>query len=101
MAIKEIEQNTDYLADDISRLEQEKTILEQAIDEMFAAVRDLDSTWEGPAKAAFVNQFQVDYNRCKEMNNRLASLIEKLETARNEYDKCENEVGDIVRSIRI
>lgn len=39
MAIKEIEQNTDYLADDISRLEQEKTILEQAIDEMFAAVR--------------------------------------------------------------
>jgi hypothetical protein len=35
------------------------------------------------------------------MNNRLASLIEKLETARNEYDKCENEVGDIVRSIRI
>ena len=42
MAIKEIEQNTDYLSDDIARLEDEKASLEQAIDAMFAAVQELE-----------------------------------------------------------
>lgn len=101
MAIKEIEQNTDFLSDDISRLESEKAALERAMDEMFAAVRELDSTWEGSAKNGFEVQFQNDYEKCKELNKILESLIEKLRTARSEYDKCENEVGNIVRAIRI
>lgn len=101
MAIKEIEQNTDFLSDDITRLEDEKAVLEQAMDEMFAAVEELESTWQGPAKAGFTVQFQNDYERCKEMSNTLESLIGKLRTARSEYDKCENEVGNIVRAIRI
>lgn len=101
MAIKEIEQNTDYLGDDISRLEGEQRRLEQAVDQMFSAVRELSDTWEGPAKAAFTSQFDNDYNRCKELNKSLAALLDKLRTARSEYDKCEDEVGGVVRSIRV
>ncbi len=101
MAIKEIEQNTDFLADDISRLEEERTALEKAMEAMFAAVQELESTWQGPAKAQFTVQFQNDFEKCREMNKTLESLIEKLRTARSEYDKCENEVGNIVRAIRI
>lgn len=101
MAIKEIEQNTDYLADDISRLEEEKAALEQAMDAMFAAVRELEGTWKGPAKEGFKIQFQTDYEKCRELSKMLESLIEKLRIAGNEYDKCESEVGNIVNSIRI
>lgn len=101
MAIKEIEQNTDFLADDIARLEEQRTALEKAMEAMFAAVEELESTWQGPAKAQFTVQFQNDLERCREMNKTLESLIEKLRTARSEYDKCENEVGNIVRAIRI
>ena len=101
MAIKEIEQNTDYLSDDIARLEDEKASLEQAIDAMFAAVQELESTWKGPAKESFRIQFQNDYEKCKEMNKILDVRIDKLRIARQEYDKCESEVGNIVRAIRV
>lgn len=101
MAIKEIEQNTDYLSDDITRLEEEKAALEQAIDAMFAAVQELETTWKGPAKESFRIQFQNDYEKCSELNKTLESLIDKLRVAKNEYDRCENEVGNIVNSIRI
>ena len=53
MAIKEIEQNTDRLSDDIIRLEEEKAVLEKSIDAMFDAVKNLDTMWEGPANEAF------------------------------------------------
>lgn len=101
MAIKEIEQNTDYLSDDITRLEEEKAALEQAIDAMFAAVQELETTWKGPAKESFRIQFQNDYEKCSELNKTLESLIDKLRVAKNEYDRCENEVENIVNSIRI
>lgn len=101
MAIKEIEQNTDYLSDDITRLEEEKAALEQAIDAMFAAVQELETTWKGPAKESFRIQFQNDYEKCSELNKTLESLIDRLRVAKNEYDRCENEVGNIVNSIRI
>lgn len=101
MAIKEIEQNTDFLSDDIARLEEEKAALEQAIDAMFDAVQNLETTWKGSAKEAFRTQFQADYQTCKEMNKTLETLIGKLRTARAEYDRCEEEVGNIVRSIKV
>lgn len=101
MAIREIEQNTGSLSDDIARLEEAKAVLEQSVDAMFAAVQELETTWQGPAKETFRTQFQNDYNRCVEMNRTLGALIEKLRTARVEYDKCEEEVGAIVRAIRV
>lgn len=101
MAIKEIEQNTDRLSDDIIRLEEEKAVLEKSIDAMFDAVKNLDTMWEGPANEAFRAQFQTDYQTCLEMNKTLGILIEKLRKAREEYDKCESEVENLVRVIRI
>lgn len=101
MTIKEIEQNTDFLSDDIARLEDEKAALEQAIEEMFFAVRDLESTWRGPARESFEIQFNNDYQKCKELNKTLESLIEKLRIAQTEYDNCESEVGSIVQAIRV
>ena len=101
MAIREIEQNTDRLSDDIIRLEEEKAVLEKAIDAMFDAVNTLDTMWKGPANEAFRAQFQSDYETCSEMNKTLGILIEKLRKAREEYDKCEAEVESLVRAIRI
>ncbi|MDO5131595.1 MAG: WXG100 family type VII secretion target [Eubacteriales bacterium] len=101
MAIKEIEQNTDLLSDDIIRLEEAKDALESAVDAMFDAVKNLDTMWNGPANAAFNAQFQADYQTCREMNRTLGLLIEKLRNARSEYDKCESEVESLIREIRI
>ena len=101
MAIKEIEQNTDRLSDDIIRLEEEKAVLEKSIDAMFDAVKNLDTMWEGSANEAFRAQFLTDYQTCLEMNKTLGILIEKLRKAREEYDKCESEVENLVRAIRI
>lgn len=101
MAINEIEMNTSTLAGTIESLERESTNLERQIKTMFQQVQELDQMWTGAAKQAFSQQFQTDYETCKEMCTELKDVIKSLRHARDEYDRCERRVDELVRQLRV
>ena len=101
MAIKEIEINTVTLLRDIDILETKMGELDGQTEKMFSAISDLDTMWDGPASEAFKEQFQLDYQSCKEMSKVLKDLVESLKHARQEYDTCEQNVEDLIRAIQI
>ncbi len=101
MAINEIEMNTSTLAGDIESLESLVTDLESQMKKMFGSITELDRMWDGPANAAFNQQFQIDYQSCEEMCRVLRELIGSLKYAREEYDKCEQNIDTVIRSIHV
>lgn len=101
MAITEIEINTSTLGKDIESLETTVGQLEKQIEKMFGSIEELDKMWDGPANAAFTQQFQIDYQTCVEMCQILRELIDSLQHAKEEYEKCEQSVDGLIRSIQI
>lgn len=68
---------------------------------MFESITSLDNTWDGQAHDAFKAQFDNDYNNMMELITYLSKLRDDFNFANTEYTKCEQEVGDIVSSIKI
>lgn len=101
MAIKEIGINTSTLASDIDGLKFVLAKAKMQLEEMFNQVIELDTMWDGPANAEFVRQFGIDYENGKSMCSTVASLIESMEYARDQYNICENEVHGIVSAISV
>ncbi|MCI9102649.1 MAG: WXG100 family type VII secretion target [Lachnospiraceae bacterium] len=101
MAVNEIEMNTSTLAGDIESLEGLVNSLRSQMKKMFQSVEELDAMWDGPANAAFNQQFKADYKTCEEMCKTLTELIGSLRHAGEEYDKCEQNIDSMIRSIPI
>lgn len=101
MAVNEIEMNTSTLAGDIETLEQAAAQLESQMKKMFQSIEELDTMWDGPANEVFNQQFQLDYQFCEEMCGVLRDLIGSLNHAREEYDKCEQNIDSLIRTIQI
>lgn len=101
MAVNEIEMNTSTLAGDIENLEGLVKQLEAQMKKMFQSVEELDRMWDGPANAAFNEQFQSDYRTCEGMCATLTELIGSLRHAGEEYDKCEQNIDSIIRAIPV
>ena len=59
MAVNEIEMNTSTLAGDIESLEGLVNSLRSQMKKMFQSVEELDAMWDGPANAAFNQQFKA------------------------------------------
>ena len=101
MAITEIEINTSTLGTDIETLETTLGQLEIQVEAMFTSVSELDRMWDGPANDAFNQQFRLDYQICVAMCQTLKELIESLRYAKGEYEKCEQSIDGLIRSIQI
>ena len=101
MAITIIETDTSAMARDIEQLEERLRQLESHMKKMFTSVQELDAMWDGPSNEEFNRQFQQDYRMCEEMCGILRELIGSLRHARTEYEKCEQNVDGMIRSLRI
>lgn len=101
MAVNEIEMNTSTLSGDIEALEKLVTELEAQMKKMFGSITELDQMWDGPANTAFNQQFQLDYQSCEAMCKVLRELIDSLKHAREEYDRCEENIDSVIRAINI
>ena len=97
----EIEMDTSLLGRDIDNLENTLTQLETWIEKMFDTINKMDTMWKGPANNVFNVQFKNDYETCKTMCGILRELIGSLNHAKEEYDKCEQNVNNMIRSIKI
>lgn len=99
--MQEIEINTGVLATDIGRLREALGKARKQLENMFTDIQELDAMWDGPANEEFRKQFTNDYANSKELCNTVDSIIECMQYAREQYEVCENEVGDIINRITI
>lgn len=101
MASNYIKINSDVLKRDASEL---KTLAQRSklqLKDMKNEVNILGTMWSGPANDAFNKQFASDYEMFVELCVQVEKFSAELEKASNEYNSCENNVLNIVRSIRV
>lgn len=96
-----IEIDTGILQGDIGTMATEVHELRQRIQNLQAEVTELSSMWSGRANAVFQQQFALDMEFMNDFADVLEQLISCMEYAKKEYDRCENEVEDLVASIHI
>lgn len=101
MAGKLIEVNTSTLKSDVSEIDGELRAVLQGADKLATTLSQLESMWDGNTKQAFSLAVKDDLSRLKELVKALQNLTNKTGAAREEYDRCENAVSQIIASIRV
>lgn len=98
---REISINTSVLQGDIDKLKESLETVRKNIAEAYMATYELDKMWDGPANITFQTAFRKDQRDMEELCNTIEKMINSMEMARTEYDKCEADVNTIIDSIRI
>ena len=93
--------NTYALRRDASELKNLSSTARNQIRTMQGDMIALGNMWDGPAKAAFLQQFGVDVELFTDICQSIIQFSEDLNKAAQEYDKCENSVLDAVKAIRV
>lgn len=101
MAAKNIEVNTSVLRNDVDAITGELEKILKNADQLSSILGELEGMWEGNAKQAFSQAVRDDLGRLKELVKAIQNLTQRTSDARQEYDKCENAVAQIVSSIRV
>lgn len=101
MAVKEIAISTDNLGRDIERFRGLLRELKQNKSKMVEEISELNTMWKGPANDTFVKQFQSDCISFDNLCKTIEEMIQAMEHAKTEYEKCDNKVNSLVRAIRI
>ena len=77
----------------------------QSIREEIGLLREemdrLCAMWEGPARQAFLAQFEEDCAYMEQVVNHLTDYAEHMEYASREYQKCENHVAEYIAAVQI
>lgn len=101
MSAKNIEVNTGVLRNDVDVIATELDKILKNADQLSAILGELEGMWEGNAKQAFSAAVRDDLGRLRELVKAIQDLTQRTSDARQEYDKCENAVSQIVSSIRV
>ncbi len=97
----EIAVNTEILGRKVSDLDGELSGIRSGINQMFDAVAELDTMWDGPANDAFRQQFLLDKNEMQDLCKELEGIFHSMDNAKKEYEQCENDVRQLIAEIRI
>lgn len=101
MAGSIIEVTISSLNSDIDTLTSTLNSLKSHSDRMQERILELGAMWEGPAHESFNAQFQNDYMALQTLYKTLEELIQCMEYAKFEYQKCEDSVSSAIAAIRI
>ena len=96
-----IEVNTSTLKSDVATIEEELQKISTAAERLLQTLHELESMWDGNAKQAFSAAVNSDIAQLKELVKAMHGFTGKTGEAREEYDKCENTVAQIVAAIRV
>lgn len=100
MSINPIEINTKLLDKDTNNMLLELADIKKEMNAMFDSVKELDTMWEGAAKAEFVAQFNKDYEKLKDICTAVMEFVGCMIYASEEYFKCETTVNDLIETIK-
>ncbi|MBQ4528378.1 MAG: WXG100 family type VII secretion target [Clostridia bacterium] len=92
---------TNPLRRDAESMAEEVARLRKNMSSMNDAITSMNSMWQGAAHNAFVTQYASDYQKMTEVCQALDNIIECLNYAAAKYDECDNNVKNIVNSIKI
>lgn len=101
MASKEIATNTNTMSNDIEELRAILDKSKKLMDNVMGQMAELDAMWDGAANEAFNLQIRNDQAFANEVFEAINDFIDCMNYAKNEYNKCENEVSEIIGTIRI
>lgn len=96
-----IEVNTGTLKIDINDLQGEIGALRHEIQRLREEAASLGNTWEGEAKAAFMGALADDIGKLEMLIADIEKYTRQTDNARNEYEKCENSVAQLISAIRV
>ena len=99
--MERIEIDTAQLGSTGSSIGEMVAQMKQSVQRLYAEVAELNTMWEGPANAAFNRQFNQDSEAMTAICTALEGYVQDLNTARNEYDKCNSDVRSIIDAIRV
>ena len=101
MANSIIEINTNTLRSDISSIEADIVSLRSEAAKLRDGANYLGSTWDGPAKEAFMAQFLGDVDSLERLIDVMFKFTQQTDESRVAYENCENEVGQMIASIQV
>ncbi|MBQ8982071.1 MAG: WXG100 family type VII secretion target [Lachnospiraceae bacterium] len=101
MAINKIAVNTNVLDQDIKKIDADLKSIRTELGKLNDEIKELDTMWDGQANKAFVKQYSDDYTAMIGLLDDLVRYSSTLVTAKDTYNKCEQNVDEIVRSIDI
>lgn len=101
MAEKLIEVNTNILRGDVAEIDGELRSISSSASKLESVLSQLEGMWDGNAKQAFSAAVRSDLGRLRELVAAMRDLTAKTGTAREEYDKCESAVLQIVSAIKV
>lgn len=96
-----IEVETNQLNNDIKKFDSTVKALRSDLKGLDQEIAALDAMWDGVANAAFNVQYKTDSETLDSMIKSLQEYSEDLKTARKDYEKCEANVGDMVKAINV
>ena len=99
--IEKLSIETGRLQTDVDNLNARVASLRAKGSDMMSGIDALSAMWEGEAKNTFVTQFASDYQQLQKLIDAIENLIGDLQNAKEQYDKCENEVGTIISAIKV
>ena len=99
--MKEIAINTATLSRDIEQLKTLLNQLEKDRKKLTQEIQELNTMWQGPSNQAFNTQFKMDCTSFENLCKTIREMIQAMEHAKSEYDKCDNKVNGLVAALRI
>jgi WXG100 family type VII secretion target len=101
VAVKYIKISTNRLGTDAEQVASLIQSIQKEMTAMKSSVQQMNSMWEGPSKEAFVQAFNQDMEDLSTLIKGLSS-IQSFETqAKTKYENCEQQVEELVASIRV
>lgn len=101
MVISNIEINTSRLNSDIRDLRTKLGNARNHVRELKSKMDAMNGMWAGQANSAMRQRFLLDYENMTSFCNFIEELLTSLETIRQSYDTCENNVTSAVNALSI
>ena len=96
-----IDVDSDAIRIQIEQLRSCLTETRSIVSALTITIESLQSMWTGEAHDEFVAHCTADRQKMEDMCEVLENIIDSMTLARNQYDNCEDDVEDIVFSLRL
>lgn len=101
MAVTKIEVNTSTLKGDVDKFRTELNGLKDDVTKLRETSNSLSTMWDGIAKQATVAAVANDIGKLEQLIKVMEDFTNATDTARSNYDRCEQNVGSIVASLKV
>lgn len=101
MGIEEIQQDTRILRREKQEMEEKLRQIKTGMKGICREMQQMETMWDGPAHAAFSQQFNADCQRIESALKEMERLLTCMEQAAEAYGACEKAVEEAVSGISI